>query len=151
PYRQAVHYVSEKLDRAGGGTQIGRCLADFQRHHGSTVDGRTVVLILSDGWDVGSLDLLEDQMASLRRRAFLLLWMNPYAERPDFHAEVAGMRRALPHVDLLIPPTALTRRDQHARYFGRPVVALRTRPPRAPVASPGVTDPEEDVTGAPTG
>ncbi|MEE9174205.1 MAG: VWA domain-containing protein [Thermoplasmata archaeon] len=151
PYREAVRYVSEKLARAGGGTQIGRCLADFQRRYGSTVDGRTVVLILSDGWDVGGLDLLEDQMASLRRRAFLLLWMNPYAERPDFRAEVAGMRRALPHVDLLIPPTALARRDQYTRSFGRPVVALDTRPPRARVASSRVTGPEGDVRGAPTG
>ncbi|MFQ5907524.1 MAG: VWA domain-containing protein [Thermoplasmata archaeon] len=151
PYREAVRYVSEKLAHAGGGTQIGRCLAEFQRHHGSTVDGRTVVLILSDGWDVGSLHLLEDQMASLRRRAFLLLWMNPYAERPDFRAEVAGMRQALPHVDLLVPPTALARRDQYARYFGRPVHALYPRPPRAPVASLGVTGPEGDVSGASTG
>ncbi|MFQ5552853.1 MAG: VWA domain-containing protein [Thermoplasmata archaeon] len=151
PYREAVQYVSERLARAGGGTQIGRCLADFQRRHGSAVDGRTVVLILSDGWDVGNLDLLQDQMASLRRRAFLLLWMNPYAERSDFQAEVAGMRRALPHVDLLIPPTALARRDHYSRYFARPVVAVRKRSPSSPMASFGVTGTEGDQGGAPAG
>ena len=124
PYRDAARLVEEKLRPAGGGTQIGRCLAEFQRTYGQTVDRRTVVLILSDGWDVGRLDLLERQMAALARRAAFLLWVNPYAERPDFQPEVAGMRRALPYVDLLVPPTAFVEAKAFSRWFGpsRPLV-----------------------------
>jgi uncharacterized protein with von Willebrand factor type A (vWA) domain len=118
PYRDVVRLVGERLRRAGGGTQIGRSLATFQGDYGATVDPRTVVLILSDGWDVGNLELLEDEVAALRRRASLLLWVNPYAERPGFQPEVAGMRRALPYVDLLIPPTALSEPEAYRRWFG---------------------------------
>ncbi|MFQ6012066.1 MAG: VWA domain-containing protein [Thermoplasmata archaeon] len=151
PYREAFRLVAEKLVRAGGGTQTGRCLADFQRHHGSTVDRRTVVLILSDGWDVGNLDLLEDQLASLRRRAFLLLWMNPYAERPDFQPEVAGMKRARPYVDLLFPPTALARRDHYTRYFGRPFVALHGRGSKVSMDSLGGAGSDGNLAGLTSG
>ena len=117
-YRDASRLVSEKLERAGGGTQIGRCLAKFQRDHGATVDRRTIVLILSDGWDVGRLDLLESQMATLARRASFLLWVNPYADRPDFRPEVAGLRRALPYLDLMVPPSAFVDPKAFRRWFG---------------------------------
>jgi uncharacterized protein with von Willebrand factor type A (vWA) domain len=129
PYREAARIVHEKLQRAGGGTQIGRCLADFQRDYGTTVDRKTVVLILSDGWDVGRLNLLERQMASLARRAALLVWVNPYAEREEFHPEVAGMRRALPYVDLLVPPSAFLEMKAFSHWFGpsRPGVPTRER------------------------
>ncbi len=129
-YRNAARLVEETLRRAGGGTQIGRCLAEFQRTRGRTVDRRTIVLILSDGWDVGRLDLLERQMATLARRAALLLWVNPYAERDDFQPEVAGMRRALPYVDLLVPPSAFVEAKAFSRWFGpsRPSVRRRGVP-----------------------
>lgn len=117
-YRDASRLVSEKLERAGGGTQIGRCLAEFQRDHGATVDRRTIVLILSDGWDVGRLDLLESQIATLARRASLLLWVNPYADRHDFQPEVAGLKRALPYLDLLVPPSAFVDPKAFRRWFG---------------------------------
>lgn len=127
PYSQALLEVSRRLTQAHGGTRIGRSLEEFNRRHPGLVDRRTVVLILSDGWDLGDLDLLEAQLAHLRRRCKLLLWMNPYADRPDFRPEVAGMRRALPEVDLLVPPSALVRRDLFQRHFGRPAGPTTSR------------------------
>ncbi|MFQ5918672.1 MAG: VWA domain-containing protein [Thermoplasmata archaeon] len=142
-YRDAARLVQEKLQRAGGGTQIGRCLADFQRDHGLTLDRRTVLLILSDGWDVGRLDLLERQMASLARRAALLLWVNPYAERDEFHPDVAGMRRALPYIDLLVPPSAFVEMKAFSQWFGpsRSSAPVRGRRVLRPGATPQIYAP----------
>lgn len=119
PYRQAVRELPRRLSRAGTGTRIGQCLADFNRRFRGLVDARTTVLVLSDGWDLGDLDLLERELRALRRRCHRLLWVNPYAHRPDFRPEVAGMKRALPHVDLLVPPTAFAERDAYAESFER--------------------------------
>lgn len=141
PYRDVVRLVGERLERAGGGTQIGRCLATFQEDYGATIDPRTVVLILSDGWDVGNLELLEDRVASLRRRASLLLWVNPFAERPGFRPEVAGMKRAAPYVDLLVPPSALSEPEAYRRWFGYapsqgPRRGAMSRSPSSPTQAP---------------
>lgn len=118
PYREVLSEAARRLARKGTGTRIGRCLAEFNRLHGRMVDGRTTVLIVSDGWDLGDLDLLERELRILRRRAHLLLWVNPYADRPDFQPEVAGMKRALPHVDRLMPPAALAERGMYRAHFG---------------------------------
>ncbi len=127
PYSQALLEVSRRLTRSRGGTRIGRSLEEFNRRYRGLVDRRTVVLIMSDGWDLGDLDLLEAQLAALRRRCKFLLWMNPYADGPDFRPEVAGMRRALPQVDFLIPPSALIRRDLFQRHFGWPAGSPTSR------------------------
>lgn len=119
-YSEALQEVSKRLANTRGGTKIGKCLEAFNRRYRGLVDSRTVVLVFSDGWDLGDLDLLEEHLADVKRRCHLLVWMNPYADRPDFKPEVAGMKKAIPYVDLLVPFTALARRDHYASYFGLP-------------------------------
>lgn len=84
-----------------GGTRIGdtvRALLD-QYSSGATVRG-AVVVILSDGLDVGDIDVLATQMARLRRLAYRVVWLNPLQENPDYKPLARGMAAALPHVDL---------------------------------------------------
>jgi len=65
---------------------------------------RSTMVVLSDGWDLGDGPLLAQELSWLRRRAHLVAWVNPYARRPDFRPETAGMLAAIPHVDLLLAP-----------------------------------------------
>jgi len=84
-----------------GGTRIGECLEEFNRHHGSRlVHSRTGVIIVSDGYDTGEPERLGTALGALRRRARRILWINPLLGRPDFRPESLGMRAALPHLDL---------------------------------------------------
>jgi VWA domain-containing protein len=56
--------------RMGGGTTIGACLRDFLRRFGKHMVGRdTVVMIASDGLDIGVPDMLRDAMRELHRRS----------------------------------------------------------------------------------
>ena len=88
----------------GGGTRIGRCLADFYREYGrETVDGDTVLMILSDGLDTGDVTLLAEQMQRLQRLARRVIWLNPLAGDPRYEPLAMGMRAALPYVDVLAP------------------------------------------------
>jgi uncharacterized protein with von Willebrand factor type A (vWA) domain len=88
----------------GGGTRIGECLRDFNRSHAARlVHSRTGVIIVSDGYDTGEPEVLSEALATLRRRARRMVWLNPLLNQPGFTPESRGMRAAMPHLDLLAP------------------------------------------------
>ena len=83
-----------------GGTRIGECLADFVRRHLPwTVDGRTVVVILSDGLDRGDPAVLARAVAAIQRSARRLIWLNPLKGDPRYQPTARGMAAALPYID----------------------------------------------------
>ena len=90
----------DRLHRAwAGGTSIGACLRDFLRRFGERTVGReTVVMIVSDGLDVGEPDVLRDAMRELQRRAAGVVWLNPLLETEGYEPTAAGMRAARPHI-----------------------------------------------------
>ena len=68
-----------------GGTSIGACLRDFLRRFGDRMVGRdTVVMITSDGLDVGAPDMLRDAMRELHRRSAGVVWLNPLLETEGY-------------------------------------------------------------------
>jgi len=84
----------------GGGTRIGECLQAFNREHARRqVDSRTIVFILSDGYDTGDPALLGEQVRQLRQRASRVVWLNPLLGRDDYAPTAGGMQAALPHLD----------------------------------------------------
>ncbi len=87
-------------DGFGGGSKIGGNLAHFARSYApGFVDGRTVVFILSDGYDSGSADQIGDALAALKRRGCKIVWLNPLKGWKDYAPVAAGMAAALPHLD----------------------------------------------------
>jgi hypothetical protein len=103
--------VAATLDRLAaavpdwsGGTRIGECLAEFVRGHlDASVDGRTVVLIVSDGLDRGDTGELERAMRTIQSRARRVLWLNPLMADSRYEPTARGMAAALPYVDRLLP------------------------------------------------
>jgi uncharacterized protein len=97
-------------DRYGGtfiGRSVGALLAPTSLGHGNVLRG-AVVIIASDGWDSDPPDVLGHAMARLRRRAELLVWLNPRAARTDFQPLAGSMAAALPYCDLFLPAHSLT-------------------------------------------
>ncbi len=87
-----------------GGTRIGESLDRFVREWGRRlVDRRTVVIVLSDGWDTGDPDLLASALERIRQRGARLLWLNPLLGQPDYTPETRGMAAALPLVHAFLP------------------------------------------------
>ena len=124
PYPSAVSRMASLFLAWGGGTRIGESLAALNAAVGSWVDRHTVVLILSDGWDVGNLSLLQKEMARLARRARFIVWLNPNASEPDFRPEAAGMQTALPFVDLLLSTQVLSSPKAFRRELGPSLTPL---------------------------
>ncbi len=90
---------SEAMDWDGG-TRIGECLARFNRDWSRRVMGHgAIVLLITDGLDSGSTDLLETEISRLRRSARRLIWINPLLRWDGFAPKAAGIARMLPHVD----------------------------------------------------
>lgn len=87
-----------------GGTRIGDSIKEFNYRWSRRVLGRgAVVIIISDGWDRGNLDLLEREIGRLRRCAFRLIWLNPLAGSPHYQPLVGGIQTILPYVDDFYP------------------------------------------------
>jgi uncharacterized protein with von Willebrand factor type A (vWA) domain len=88
----------------GAGTRIGHCLRCLRERFGSKVlPGRPVLVIYSDGWDQGEIELLRREMQFLRRSCRAILWLNPLVGTPGYEPTCKGMATALPFVDLFLP------------------------------------------------
>lgn len=97
-YRKALARLREVSDWSGG-TRIGDALAEFNRSWPTLVDRRTIVLVLSDGWDTGDPELLAQELLGIKRRAGRVLWLNPLLGDPTYEPLTRGMAAALPLVD----------------------------------------------------
>ena len=62
-----------------------------------------VVLIISDGWDRGNVELLKREMARLKRNCHRLIWLNPLLSAPEYKPLTRGIQAALPHIDDFLP------------------------------------------------
>ena len=86
----------------GGGTRIGENLQTFLREHGDRLLGRSVVvLVVSDGLEVGDVSALASAAQELARRSGALVWLNPLARHPRFQPTARGMQAVWPHLALL--------------------------------------------------
>jgi uncharacterized protein with von Willebrand factor type A (vWA) domain len=97
----ALDTISREVLDWSGGTRIGQSLKSFNDQFGrSMVDRRTVLLILSDGWDTGDATLLGQEMDELARRAARVIWLNPLKASPGYQPLCKGMSTALPFIDV---------------------------------------------------
>ena len=100
----ALKNVSELVHDWAGGTRIGESLKYFNFEWGRRVLGRgAVVLIISDGWDRGDIELLHREMARLKRNCHRVIWLNPLLGAPDYEPLTRGIQAALPHIDNFLP------------------------------------------------
>jgi uncharacterized protein with von Willebrand factor type A (vWA) domain len=98
PFSSALRGLSERVHDWSGGTRIGACLSAFNAEWGKLVDRRTVVVILSDGWDTGDPLELAAALETLAARSRRLVWLNPLLGSPGYEPLTRGMQTALPHV-----------------------------------------------------
>jgi uncharacterized protein len=105
---RALDRLSIMAQGAGGGTRIGESLQTFNRWHAARViHSRTVVMIVSDGYETGDAALLGREMAALGKRCRRIVWLNPMMAWEGYAPEAAGIKAALPHVDLYAPANTL--------------------------------------------
>jgi uncharacterized protein with von Willebrand factor type A (vWA) domain len=105
---RALDRLSLLAQGTGGGTKIGESLKTFNRWHAARViHSRTVVMIVCDGYETGDAALLGREMAALARRCRRIVWLNPMMAWKGYAPVAAGIKAALPHVDLYAPANTL--------------------------------------------
>ncbi|MDG1459486.1 MAG: VWA domain-containing protein [Pseudoprimorskyibacter sp.] len=98
---RAIGRMSLMADGFGGGSKIGLSLMRFADTYAKKfVDGRTVVIILSDGYDTEAPQMIGDALAKLRKRGCKVIWLNPLKGWADYAPIAAGMVAAMPHLDM---------------------------------------------------
>jgi hypothetical protein len=121
--RRAGRALDELGDAWGGGTRIGASLRTFVREHGArTLSASTIVLLFSDGLDVGDLDVLARALRELRSRTAGIVWLHPHAASPSFAPSAGGLRTARPYVRALYAagtPSDFERLAAQADRLGR--------------------------------
>jgi uncharacterized protein with von Willebrand factor type A (vWA) domain len=108
-----------------GGTRIGASLRVFNRRHARRLLGHgAVVLLITDGLERESPELLEIEAARLSRSCRRLVWLNPLLRYSGFEPRARGVAALLPHVDELRPVHDLSSLDDLARALaGEPIPA----------------------------
>lgn len=115
----AVDKMSDLVLDWSGGTRIGESLKTFNYQWSRRMLGRgSVAIIISDGWDRGEMDLLDQEIGRLRRSVSRLIWLNPLSGAPDYQPLVRGIQTALPYVDDLLPLHNLKSLEQIAGRLG---------------------------------
>jgi uncharacterized protein with von Willebrand factor type A (vWA) domain len=100
---RALREASEAVRDWSGGTRLGDTVKEFVDRWGQRGMARgSVVVILSDGWDRGDVEVLAEQMARLSRLAYKVIWVNPLKAAPGYQPLARGMAAALPYVDVFL-------------------------------------------------
>jgi uncharacterized protein with von Willebrand factor type A (vWA) domain len=116
-YRAALDELARSENGWSGGTKIGASIAEFVAKWPRLIDRRTVVIVLSDGWDTGEPDVLGDAMSAIHRRAGRVVWLNPLLGSPSYRPLTRGMQAALPHADVFAAAHNLASLEALARHL----------------------------------
>jgi len=114
----ALSEASRTVNDWAGGTRIGESIRTFNyRWARRVLNQGAVVLIISDGWDRGDVEVLRTEMDRLHRSCYRLIWLNPLLGDEDYQPVVRGIQAALPHVDDFLPVHNLASLEQLAKLL----------------------------------
>ena len=100
---KALARTSRQVADWSGGTRLGECVRMFNDRWGVRGMARgAIVVVLSDGWDRGNPEVLDEEMRRLQRVAHRVVWVNPLKVTPGYAPLARGMAAALPHVDAFV-------------------------------------------------
>ncbi len=101
---EGLNEVANTVPDWSGGTKIGESLLEFYRQFAPAFSAyRSVVILISDGWDRGDTDVLRRSMEMLHQHAYRLIWLNPLLGSEGYQPICRGIRTALPYVDYFLP------------------------------------------------
>lgn len=105
---RAINRLSLMAQGFGGGTRIAANLNTFNEQYAAkTVNGRSVVIIFSDGYDTDPPDAMAKALSRLKKRGCRIIWLNPLKGWKDYEPVAQGMAAALPFLDLFAAANTL--------------------------------------------
>ena len=100
-FEKVLENLSEQVPYWSGGTRIGESFDTFKNNYGHHILNKdSIVIIVSDGWDTGDLDVLENAMRFIHKKSHRVIWLNPLAGNPNYKPETQAMKVCLPYIDV---------------------------------------------------
>lgn len=110
--------ASDLIGDFAGGTKLGDALGQLRSEHARHFKGRrTTVLIVSDGLDTGSAEMLNEQLGWLKRHSGHLLWCNPLMRYEGYTPTASGPALLDRYADASVAIHNLSSLEQLARGF----------------------------------
>jgi uncharacterized protein with von Willebrand factor type A (vWA) domain len=123
PVEKAISRIACEVPDWSGGTRIGESLQEFHECYGKRhLNKRTVVVIISDGWDLGARSVLQREMQTLSEKVHCVIWLNPLAGDPEYRPLCRGMQAVLPYVDHLLAADNLESLRRVGRVLSKAVL-----------------------------
>lgn len=119
--------ISENVSVWSSGTRIGSALGTLLTQYPGSLRSYTVFVIISDGWELDDLDILEANLRRIRRRVNRIIWLNPLADSLNYSPLSAGMKTALPYVDIFAGLKIFTDQREFERVLGKSIAPLMQR------------------------
>ena len=124
----ALEMLSQTTTGWSGGTKIGGSLEEFNRLHARRLlSGKTIFMILSDGWDTGTPEVLAAELRKIKRRTNRLIWLNPLLGLEEYEPITRGMSAARPYIDVFAPAHNLESLLALERHLVHQVPACKSR------------------------
>ena len=117
-FPEMLRNVAAHFTGWSGGTKIGVAIESLNATYATSVTPKTTVIIMSDGWDTGDIELLGREMSQLRRRANSVIWINPLKGDLDYEPLAIGMATARPYCDHFIAGHNIESFTEFARLIG---------------------------------
>jgi len=118
-FGKALEGLATCVPNWSAGTKIGASLQSFLDDYSSKfLDNQTIVLLLSDGWDTGELETLQESMRYIHRKANKVIWLNPLAGNPNYQPSTQGMKVAMPFIDVFSPAHNMESLWELVRHLG---------------------------------
>jgi uncharacterized protein with von Willebrand factor type A (vWA) domain len=118
------HKLAEKMELVsygfGGGTKIDESLKTFNQQYAPKLLGsKTIIIILSDGYDTGEPEDLCEQIKRIKQRVRKLIWLNPLLGQAHYEPKTRSMQAALPLIDVFAPANNLSSLAKLEHHLGR--------------------------------
>lgn len=141
----AYRKAAEAAPDWSGGTRIGSALKSFIDEHGRRGLARgSVIVIVSDGWEIEDPQLVGQAMEQLSRLAFHIIWVNPRKVARDYRPAVGGMAAAMPYIDTFVSGHSLRALEEVMQAIHASAEQGRRKPPARPVLIPEIAVVEDD-------
>jgi uncharacterized protein with von Willebrand factor type A (vWA) domain len=97
---RAMDRLALMVEGFGGGTRIAGAVQAFNdRYARECLDSRSVVIMMSDGYDTDPPEDLARELERLKHRARRLVWLNPLLGWRDYTPVARAMAAAMPYID----------------------------------------------------
>jgi len=102
-FEKAKDNLSNKIDIWKSGTRIGFALNSLLKNYSEALDQKTILIIVSDGLDLGDIEILKNSLEEIRRKVKYIVWFNPLADEKGYKPYALGMKTALDFIDIFVP------------------------------------------------